>query len=151
MPNVYDNSGRLLGEVVAGSKYPLPASLGSALWEFLHPEQVQQEYVDLGKTPPTKAEIFTGSLSVIASTITPAAAGTNAALSVAGLAENVVTAAADAGITVARDTAEAIAQEIVVFKERAADIGASIGKYALLGVAVWVAVEVIRAQGRRRA
>lgn len=57
MPRTFDNRGRVLGDAVP---YVAPDSVGSALWEFFHPEQVQEEYRLLGKEPPSIDEIRAG-------------------------------------------------------------------------------------------
>lgn len=38
-------------------------NFGGDIWELLHPGQVQQEYISVGKEPPSQAEIISGAAS----------------------------------------------------------------------------------------
>lgn len=38
-------------------------STGAAIWEMLHPEQVQREYIAVGKTPPDYGDIYSNALN----------------------------------------------------------------------------------------
>jgi hypothetical protein len=46
------------------------SSVGALAWEWLHPEQVQEEYVAAGQTPPTVEEIRSNAESGITSRVT---------------------------------------------------------------------------------
>lgn len=64
MPRTFDNRGRIVQEQHLnglGVAYVAPASFGAALWEYLHPEQVQAEYAQTtGAEPPSIEDIQAG-------------------------------------------------------------------------------------------
>lgn len=141
MPRTFDEDGRQLdglNDLGASGVYTPPDSLGAALWEYLHPAEVQAEYVALGQTPPSAAEIMAKSSVSI---------NTNLATK---SAPELLARSAAAGIQLAEDTAERIVQGFDAVVDSAGDFGREIGKYAIIGAVLWVAVEALRAYGGRK-
>lgn len=147
MSRTFDEDGNQLDGVGASSTYRPPDSIGAALWEYLHPSEVQAEYVAMGQTPPSTAEIMSKSgvhINRMMGTVTPV---------------GVAAEAAAAGIDISFETAQQVTagiesakKGISDFLDRAGDVagdfGREAGKWVLIGAALWVAVEALRASRR---
>lgn len=122
MPVTVDQDGRIIGP--APRRPGLGAySVGAALWETLHPEQVQAEYAAAGAPVPSKIAIIVGN----APAFTPA--------------NTLSYAYENFGQTV--DTAAAAGQDLADAGAAAADALKGAGTMVLVGLGLVVAIELL--------